>query len=74
MRFVILMMLSASAFADQIGCYQFGNITQCTNGVSAYRFGNITQIVTPYPSTVPPIAPVIVPPVPTPQPVFVPLR
>ena len=35
------------AKADSVGCYQYGNITQCSNGVSAYQFGNITQIQTP---------------------------
>lgn len=39
--------LHGVAKADSVGCYQFGNITQCSNGVSAYQFGNITQIQTP---------------------------
>ena len=39
--------LHGVAKADSVGCYQYGNITQCSNGVSAYQFGNITQIQTP---------------------------
>jgi len=68
MRYALTLFILGSAIlygvakAGSVGCYQFGNITQCSNGVSAYQFGNITQIQTPptiQPPAIQPIQPVI---------------
>jgi len=52
MRYALTLFILGSinvAYANQLGCYHFGNITQCDNGVSTYQFGNITQIQLPTP-------------------------
>lgn len=33
--------------AVAVTCYQYGTITQCTDGTTAYKFGNQTQIISP---------------------------
>jgi len=33
--------------AAAITCYNYGTITQCTDGTTAYQFGNQTQIISP---------------------------
>ena len=39
--------MNALALAVAVTCYQYGTITQCTDGTTAYKFGNQTQIISP---------------------------
>ena len=65
-KVVIGLLISQGALAvGQVNCYQYGNITQCSNGVNAYQYGNITQIQVPNQSITTPQVPQALPTLPT---------
>ena len=39
--------MNSLMLAVAMTCYQYGTITQCSDGTTAYQFGNQTQIVSP---------------------------
>lgn len=50
MRVLVLLLMCGAANAS-VGCYTYGSITTCGDGVSIYRFVNMSQVITPQGST-----------------------
>ena len=44
MKRLLMMVLSFQVSAN-VTCYQYGNVTNCTDGTTAYNYGTVTQVL-----------------------------
>lgn len=44
MKHLFIMVLSFQVSAN-VTCYQYGNVTNCTDGTTAYNYGTVTQVL-----------------------------